>query len=242
MIQEIPDYDYLNDNQTALREDELMTDKTFIVWKDVPIDGLTDAQVGQLFRAMVNYENGKEVEISDPEVKGLWRGEKQKLDKADEKYRQTCEKNRRAINTRWEREREAGKKALGDVSDTEVVSSSPKILKQQEGAFTGQEKADKKPVRHKYGAYKHVLLTDEQYKKLCSEHGEPDTKLAIKKVDDYCEETGKTYKNYLLVLNRWGYEGLKKPERKKNQFDFEETNGYNDDDIAKMMFNRNMGC
>lgn len=247
MIQEISGYDYPDTNQTALREDDLMTDKTFIVWKDVPIEGLTDAQIGQLFKAMVNYENGKEVNITDPEVKGLWRGEKQKLDKADESYKQTCENNRRAINIRWERERKrrANEKPLGDVSEDEVVSSPPRASEGQEGGLSPQEKAKKKPVRHKYGTYKHVQLTDEQYKKLCSEHTEGEIKACIQVVDDYCEQSGKTYKNYLLVMNKWGFRALKEKNqdsgRKNNSFDFTESNQYDDDAIAKAMFMKSTG-
>ena len=66
-----------------------------------------------------------------------------------------------------------------------------------------------KPIHHKYGEYNHVLLTDEQYKKLCDDYGEENTKLAIKKVDEYCQQYGKSYKDYNLTLRKWGYDGIK---------------------------------
>lgn len=55
------------------------------------------------------------------------------------------------------------------------------------------------------GEYFHVTLTDEQYERLVNEKGKEATDRAIEVVDRYCEETGKTYNNYELVIHRWGY-------------------------------------
>lgn len=60
-----------------------------------------------------------------------------------------------------------------------------------------------KPVRHKHGEYKHVLLTDAQYNKLLSDYGSEKLDAYIRKVDEYCEQTGKKYKNYLLTIRNW---------------------------------------
>ena len=65
-----------------------------------------------------------------------------------------------------------------------------------------------KPARHKYGEYGHVLLTDEQYERLCNEFGEESTKQAIKKVDEYCQQYGKSYKDYNLTIRKWGFNGI----------------------------------
>lgn len=63
-----------------------------------------------------------------------------------------------------------------------------------------------KPKRHKHGQYKHVALTDDEYDRLIADYGEEQTAAAIKKVDEYCEQHGKTYKNYNLTLRKWGFE------------------------------------
>ena len=57
-----------------------------------------------------------------------------------------------------------------------------------------------KPQKHKHGEYQHVLLTDDEYKKLISDYGEKVTAEYIKKVDEYCEQSGKRYKNYNLAI------------------------------------------
>lgn len=71
------------------------------------------------------------------------------------------------------------------------------------------KKNSKEIVRHRYGEYTHVLLTDNEYKRLVDEYGEEATKEAIKRVDEYCQESGKRYSDYNLTIRRWGFKGLK---------------------------------
>ena len=60
------------------------------------------------------------------------------------------------------------------------------------------------PPLHSYGEYKHVRLTDEQYKKLVEDFGQDLTDGGIRAVDEYCEMNGKSYKNYALTIRKWG--------------------------------------
>lgn len=73
------------------------------------------------------------------------------------------------------------------VSDTDTVS--PKKEKEK---------------KHKYGEYNHVLLTDTEYDRLVSDYGEQAVLDGIKNVDEYCQEHGKSYKDYNLTLRKWG--------------------------------------
>ena len=57
-----------------------------------------------------------------------------------------------------------------------------------------------KPQKHKHGTYKHVLLTDDEYSRLCNDYGTDTAELYIQKVDDYCEMKGKSYRNYNLAI------------------------------------------
>lgn len=59
-----------------------------------------------------------------------------------------------------------------------------------------------KVVRHKYGQYSNVLLSDEDIKKLKTEFPS-DWEERIEKVSEYCESKGKTYKNYLATIRSW---------------------------------------
>lgn len=59
-----------------------------------------------------------------------------------------------------------------------------------------------KPVRHKYGIYNNVLLTDEQLEKLKDEFPY-DYEERIDNVSEYCQSHGKTYKDYLATIRNW---------------------------------------
>ena len=60
------------------------------------------------------------------------------------------------------------------------------------------------PVKHRYGEYKHVRLSDDEYNRLANEYGEDALLQGIKKVDEYCQEHGKSYVDYNLTLRKWG--------------------------------------
>ncbi|MGM0166967.1 phage replication initiation protein [Enterococcus sp. AZ135] len=58
------------------------------------------------------------------------------------------------------------------------------------------------PVRHKYGEYKNVLLSDQELGKLKKEFP-IDWQKRIENVSEYCAMSGRTYKNYLVVIRKW---------------------------------------
>ncbi len=59
-----------------------------------------------------------------------------------------------------------------------------------------------KPVRHKYGEYKNVLLTDEDIEKLKTEFPS-DYQERIERLSGYIASTGKSYKNHLATIRNW---------------------------------------
>ena len=59
-----------------------------------------------------------------------------------------------------------------------------------------------KAVRHKYGMYEQVLLTDEDYEKLKAEFPR-DYSERITRLDEYIASTGKKYKNHLATIRNW---------------------------------------
>lgn len=72
----------------------------------------------------------------------------------------------------------------------------------------------KSPTRKKYGEYNHVLLTDEQYQKLVTDFSAEKITEYIKKIDEYCQQYGKSYKDYNLTIRKWILsDNQKKPER-----------------------------
>lgn len=56
-------------------------------------------------------------------------------------------------------------------------------------------------VRHQYGEYKNVLLSDKDFEKLKSEF--PDWKERIERMSHYMKSTGKTYADHLATIRNW---------------------------------------
>ena len=65
-----------------------------------------------------------------------------------------------------------------------------------------EEAAPPKPVRHKYGRYKNVLLTDEDFDKLQEEFPH-DYSDRIERLSEYIASSGKSYKNHLATIRNW---------------------------------------
>lgn len=81
--------------------------KGFIVYGDIKavIDEMTDEQVAQLFRGMVDYfTEGKAPKFTGV-LKFVWITVQQQMDRDTEKYQKKCEKNRENVQKRWEREK-----------------------------------------------------------------------------------------------------------------------------------------
>ena len=79
--------------------------KGFIVYGDIKptLDELTDSQVAQLFRGMVDYfVSGKKPKFTG-ELKFAFIPIQQQMDRDSEKYEKRCEKNRENVMKRYER-------------------------------------------------------------------------------------------------------------------------------------------
>jgi hypothetical protein len=95
-----------------------------------------------------------------------------------------------------------------------------------------------KPVKHKYGEYKNVLLSDDEMEKLKAEY--PDYLERIERLSSYVASTGKSYKSHYATIRNWARKDAEKPGRKeivpswmkKNQFNnFPERDAGNMDDL-----------
>lgn len=105
------------------------------------------------------------------------------------------------------------------------INNTINSTKEYIGDLPTSKKSKSKPVRHKYGEYKNVLLSDDQLEKLKSEFPN-DWEQRIDRVSEYCESTGKTYKNYLATIRNWAKKDKTQPNqpiRKKHPYVRQET-------------------
>ena len=128
---------------------------------------------------------------------------------------------------KWKAKRDAGAKGGSKRKQTEATEKQaeangsnpqPKVKEKEFLKDKDKEINKERETKHKHGAYKHVLLTDQQYKDLLAKYGEPAANAWIKRVDEYCETTGKRYKNYALTIMQWDARDKGKPPDKRRYF------------------------
>ena len=77
-----------------------------------------------------------------------------------------------------------------------------------------------------------MRLTEEEFDRLNHEFGDDLIDKAIKVVDDYCERSVKTYKNYNLVIRDWGLKRAKE-ERQKDRGVFDVVDSWYAREVEK---------
>lgn len=103
--------------------------------------------------------------------------------------------------------------------DTDIEEDKERDKDKEKEIISGSDKpvsASKKPVKHKYGEYNHVLLTDPEYEKLCKDFGEDIAKRAITYLDEAIEMKGYKYKSHNLAIRKWVIDAVKKQKVTNN--------------------------
>ena len=128
--------------------------------------------------------------------------------------------SKRLAQARW-RERQNKKSEVSTVESTvestEIESNNADKDKERELDKRNNNciyapTEEKKTVRHKYGEYENVLLSDNDLEKLKSEYPK-DYEKRIERLSEYIASTGKSYKNHLATIRAWARRD--KPENQK---------------------------
>jgi len=168
---------------------------------------------GQLFEAILDYgEFG--IEPSLEGMAGLaWDFLQPKLDRDATRYDRQIEQRQYAVYVRESKKKNMEPlsfddwKASHDIGEEQPISSDigryPNLILQTTNPILQTDiKADKPPTRHKYGSYKNVLFTDEEYAKLQAEFP-GDYSERIERLSEYIASTGKSYKSHLATIRSW---------------------------------------
>ena len=127
--------------------------------------------------------------------------------------------SKRLAQARW-RERQNKKSEVSTVESTvestEIESNNADKDKERELDKRNNNciyapTEEKKTVRHKYGEYENVLLSDNDLEKLKSEYPN-DYERRIERLSEYIASTGKSYKNHLATIRSWA-----KKDKSENQ-------------------------
>lgn len=123
-----------------------------------------------------------------------------------------------------------GTECIQDVSNMDTQGRLGKVsLELGKDSIDIESDKPTKPIRHKYGEYSNVLLSDEDKEKLKSEF--PDWEERIERLSAYIASTGKSYKNHLATIRNWARNDKAKAPQKKGTMD----SSYEWYEIAKEM-------
>lgn len=174
---------------------------------------LSDPQCGRLIKAMVEFERtGAAPSFEDDALlKFAWvTNIMPKMKTMQEHYRETIAKRSMAgkasatkrtsvnkseqvltsVNTREQNEQKPTDIDLDLDIDIDLVNKKEKIDRKE------------KPVKHQYGTYQNVLLSDVELQKLQAEFP-TDWQERIDNVSGYCRSHGKSYRDYLATIRNW---------------------------------------
>lgn len=173
--------------------------KLFLHQKPI-IDSVPDEVVGQAIKAAFHYFATREELQLDVLPMVVYSSFKPYIEESFTDYERDVRNGRKGgrpqkppvtpgkggLPTRTQAEADAEADTEADTeTDTDAVSN-----------------ADKPPARHKYGSYKNVLFTDEEYAKLQAEYP-TDYSERIERLSEYIASTGKSYKSHLATIRSW---------------------------------------
>lgn len=78
-----------------------------------------------------------------------------------------------------------------------------------------EEGKEVKNIKHIYGEYSHVRLTDKERDRLFEEYGEAETLKAIKFLDEYIQMKGYKAKDHNLAMRKWVFNAVREQEAKQ---------------------------
>ena len=182
----------------------------------------TDEEVGQYARALF-YQHQENGYLSDDFINrmfptGLFPVVKSKFKQCEkglynERMKEEIDRRNRYSLSRSKNKRSKGK----PLSNKRVTLKSYDVEKsgkfQQHMETENENKSlslslslkepSNKKIKHKYGEYKHVLLTDEEKEKLKKKFGKEGTIKKIQQMDEGIELKGYKYKSHYLAILKW---------------------------------------
>ena len=175
-----------------------------IPYNDQMLSVITNTNIDIVRAAMKLFVDLKMLEVMDDQT--IYMMEVEKLIGSETKW---------AEKKRVQRQKEDNVPKLSPKCPIEIEKEKEKETEQEKEIEESAPPPSPKPVRHKYGAYKNVLLSDEDYTKLQAEFPR-DWSERIERLSEYIASTGKSYKNHLATIRSWARKD--KPKSSGNVF------------------------
>lgn len=183
---------------------------SFILYTDnrKQVQMLTREQKGDLLDAIFAYADGDDPDDMDAVTEMAFSFIKDRIDRDAAKYEEICE--RRRENGRKGGEASASKREQMQANATKSKQvqhdNDPDNDPDPDNDTHSEGNKRARETKHKHGEYNHVTLTASEYQRLIDDYGTQRVESAIRRVDEYCQTSGKRYKDYNLVIRKWGME------------------------------------
>ena len=205
------------------KRDVLLSYKFLPIFETLVKQGKAE-QAAELTIAILRYDmDGTEPEFNDDAVSLIWLSIiRPHLDENKQKYEEVSKARSEAVSSRHRQNDTNSTNATNvnkcsnskqmDTNATDIDIDYDIDIDIDNDSDIEKEKINKKekPVKHKYGEYKNVLLSDADVEKLKDEFPF-DWQERIEKVSEYCASHGKTYKDYLATIRNWARRDKKSP-------------------------------
>ena len=182
--------------------------KAFMIYKDwkAAFNQLTNAQAGELTKALFAFACDGELPPLETPVNLLFTLFSQQIDRDGKKWEEICKRRSEYGKQKAAKVSKRQQKVAKEAdTDTDTETGTEKDTEKEKDTDIERISASPKkpaPVRHKYGEYKNVLLSDEEADKLREElQGQFES--YIEKLSAYIASTGKSYKSHYATIRRW---------------------------------------
>lgn len=202
--------------------------KSFMVYKDWEeyIELLdSDEDAGRLFKALFAYAKRGEQPDFTGALKMAFAMMSKFIDLDGHKWEETC-----AQRSKSAKKREANKraqKAQPCTKTTETTDKDTETDKEKDTDTVTVKETEKESKSAKqtapsksyqiYGEYGKVKLTDSDYSQLSDDYSEAVLTDYIRRVDEYCQQKGKSYNDCALTIRKWIDADSKQPAPTKDK-------------------------
>ena len=159
-----------------------------------------------IFEYPIETEKGQKQDEQDDKKQGVENLHLENLQLEKQGQLNTKELNTKELNTNNNINNEHSEKIENahDIFSYEIEENKKSSFKEKEQSQLNQDntKSKKSQVKHRYGEYNNVLLSDAEYEKLKEEFPN-DYQERIDKLSEYIASTGKKYKNFLATIRSW---------------------------------------
>ncbi|MBQ7429286.1 MAG: phage replisome organizer N-terminal domain-containing protein [Butyrivibrio sp.] len=196
-----------------------------IAYTDEMLASIFRVEIGSVQRALTLFEQLEMIEVVENSYMiANWDKYQnvQGLEDIRAKQRERTRKCREKQKLLKIEEKEGGN-VTSNVTDTlqsnvtSSISISNSISSSLSNSNSNKESKNsnkEKKVKHKYGQYQNVLLTDDELDRLKADYGASTVDKAITFFDEYIEEKGYKSKSHNLAMRRWVFDAIKEREIK----------------------------